>query len=268
MGVQENMRKAIILSGGHGTRLHPITLAVSKQLLPVFDRPMIYFPMSLVMLSEIRDVLLISDGYSLPMYKRLFGDGGQFGMNVQYAEQKTPNGLAQAFVIGREFIGGDDVALFLGDNIFWGAGMTKTLKAAASSDKPTVFAYKVRDPSSYGVVEFDKSGNVLSLEEKPENPKSNYAVPGIYFYPNSVVDIAENLKPSARGEYEITDVNREYLRRGELCVKILSKGTAWLDSGTPQALNDASNFVRAIIERTGMKIADIEQIAKDKKWIS
>lgn len=262
------MRKAIILSGGSGTRLHPITLAVSKQLLPVFDRPMVYFPMSLVMLSDIRDVLLISDGYSLPMYRKLFGDGSSFGMNVQYAEQKVPNGLAQAFVIGKEFIGGDDVALFLGDNIFWGAGMTRTLKAASQSDRPTVFAYKVKDPRAYGVVEFDSRGNAVSLEEKPSDPKSDYAVPGIYFYPNSVVGIAENLKPSSRGEYEITDVNREYLRRGELCVKVLSKGTAWLDSGTPQALNDASNFVRAIIERTGIKIADLEQIARDKKWIS
>lgn len=260
-------RKAIILAGGMGTRLHPLTIAVSKQLLPVYDRPMIYYPMSLVMLSEIRDVLLISDSYSLPMYWKLFKDGSQFGINIQYAEQKIPNGLAQAFVIGKEFIGKDNVALFLGDNIFWGAGLTGSLKTANKSKSPTIFAYKVKDPRAYGVVEFDSKGNVISLEEKPTQPKSEYAIPGIYFYPNSVVEIAENLKPSTRGEYEITDVNREYLNRKELKVEILPRGTAWLDSGTPQALSDASNFVRTIQERTGMKIADLTEIAKNNQWI-
>lgn len=260
-------RKAIILAGGLGTRLYPLTIAISKQMLPIYDKPMIYYPMSLVMLSDIREVLLISDSYSLPMYQKLFKDGHQFGIDIQYTEQKVPNGLAQAFVIGKDFIGNDDVALFLGDNIFWGAGLTGSLKSACRSKHPTIFAYKVKDPRAYGVVEFDESGNVISLEEKPTNPKSEFAVPGIYFYPNSVVEIAQNLRPSTRGEYEITDVNVEYLRRNELRVEILPRGTAWLDSGTPQALNDASNFVRTIQERTGMKIADLNQIAKDKEWI-
>lgn len=266
--VQEmHNRKAIILAGGLGTRLAPLTLAVSKQLLPIYNRPMIYYPMSLVMQSDIRDVLLISDSYSLPMYWKLFKDGRQFGLNIEYAEQKVPNGLAQAFVIGKQFIGKSNVALFLGDNIFWGAGLAQSLLAASKSKSPTIFAYKVKDPRAYGVVEFDAKGNAISLEEKPKEPRSEYAVPGIYFYPNSVVEIAESLKPSARGEYEITDVNKEYLARKELKVEIMPEGTAWLDSGTFTALNDASNFVRTIQERTGMQIADLEQIAKDKKWI-
>lgn len=261
------MRKAIILAGGKGTRLHPMTKAVSKQLLPIFDKPMIFYPMSLVMLADIQDVLIISDENSLSLYQKLFEDGSQYGLRVKYAVQHEPNGLAQAFVIGKQFIGSDDVALFLGDNIFYGASLTGILKDANLSINPTIFAYEVADPRAYGVVEFDANGTAVSIEEKPVEPKSKYAVPGIYFYPNSVIDIAEKLKPSARGEYEITDVNREYMKLGTLKVSILPRGIAWLDSGTPAALNDASNFVRTIQERTGLKVADIEDIAKKKHWI-
>ena len=265
-------RKAIILAGGKGTRLYPLTKAVSKQLHCIYDKPMIYYPMSLVMLSNIKDVLIISDPYSLPMYQKLFEDGKWLGMNISYAEQHEANGLAQAFVIGEKFIGNDSVALFLGDNIFYGAGLSQQLNEASSEDLAnsgyaTIFGYEVVDPRAYGVVELDQFGYAKSLEEKPQNPKSNLAVPGIYFYPNNVVDIAKNLKPSSRGEYEITDVNRFYMDQHKLVVKKMQRGIAWLDSGTFNALNDASNFVRTIQERTGLKIADIEEIAKQKQWV-
>jgi glucose-1-phosphate thymidylyltransferase len=258
----------IILAGGLGTRLRPMTTAVSKQLLPVYDKPMVYFPMSLLMLAGISDILLISDEYSLPMYKKLFGDGSKFGIKVSYKVQEVPNGLAQAFVLGEEFIGNRNVCLVLGDNIFYGAGLTRLLIDSVQEGEPTVFAYKVKNPSVYGVVEFDDNGNVISIEEKPENPKSNYAIPGIYFFPNDVVGIAKNVKPSARGEYEITDVMNEYLSQGRLRVSVMQRGIAWLDSGTPQSLNDASNFVRTIEERTGLKIADLDEIARSNGWIS
>lgn len=261
------MRKGIILAGGAGTRLHPLTRVVSKQLLPVYDKPMIFYPLSTLMLSGIREVLVISTPQDLPMFERLLGDGSQLGMKFSYKVQEVPNGLAQAFVIGREFIGDDDVCLVLGDNIFYGAELPGLLKKACASPSPTVFGYRVSDPERYGVVEFDKDGNAVSLEEKPENPKSNYAVVGLYFYPNNVVDIASSLKPSARGEYEITDVNREYLKRGELKVEIMSRGFAWLDTGTHQSLADATNFVRAIIERQGLQMSCIEEIAWSRGWI-
>ena len=261
------MRKGIILAGGAGTRLHPLTRVVSKQLLPVYDKPMIFYPLSTLMLAGIREVLVISTPTDLPMFERLLGDGSDLGMRFSYKVQEVPNGLAQAFVLGKEFIGDDDVCLVLGDNIFYGAELPKMLKAASASAAPTVFGYRVADPERYGVVEFDKDGNVVSLEEKPTKPKSNYAVVGLYFYPNSVVKIAEELKPSARGEYEITDVNKEYLKRGELKVELMSRGFAWLDTGTHQSLADATNFVRAIIERQGLQIACIEEIAWSKGWI-
>ena len=261
------MRKGIILAGGAGSRLHPLTRVVSKQLLPVYDKPMVFYPLSTLMLAGIRDVLVISTPEDLPMFRRLLGDGSSLGMSLSYAEQKVPNGLAQAFVIGREFIGGDDVCLILGDNIFYGAELPKMLRAVNASRAPTVFGYRVADPERYGVVEFDASGKAVSLEEKPAKPKSNYAVVGLYFYPNSVVDIAAALKPSARGEYEITDVNREYLRRGELNVELMSRGYAWLDTGTHQSLADATNFVRAIIERQGLQMSCIEEIAWTLGWI-
>ena len=261
------MRKGIILAGGAGTRLHPLTKVVSKQLLPVYDKPMIYYPLSTLMLAGIRDVLVISTPQDLPMFERLLGDGSDIGMHFSYKIQEVPNGLAQAFVIGREFIGRDDVCLVLGDNIFYGANLPALLKAANASPSPTVFGYRVSDPERYGVVEFDADGNAVSLEEKPAKPKSNYAVVGLYFYPNSVVDIAAGLKPSARGEYEITDVNREYLRRGELKVEVMSRGFAWLDTGTHQSLADATNFVRAIIERQGLQMSCIEEIAWCRGWI-
>ena len=261
------MRKGIILAGGAGTRLHPLTRVVSKQLLPVYDKPMIFYPLSTLMLAGIRDVLVISTPTDLPMFERLLGDGSQIGMRFSYKVQEVPNGLAQAFVLGREFIGGDDACLVLGDNIFYGADLPRLLRAANESASPTVFGYRVADPERYGVVEFDAAGNAVSLEEKPEKPKSNYAVVGLYFYPNSVVDIAANLKPSARGEYEITDVNREYLRRGELKVEVMSRGFAWLDTGTHQSLADATNFVRAIIERQGLQMSCIEEIAWTRGWI-
>ena len=261
------MRKGIILAGGAGTRLHPLTKVVSKQLLPVYDKPMVFYPLSTLMLAGIRDVLVISTPDDLPMFERLLGDGSSLGMKFSYKVQETPNGLAQAFVIGEEFIGGDDVCLVLGDNIFYGAELPKMLKAAAADSAPTVFGYRVADPERYGVVEFDGEGNAVSLEEKPAVPKSNYAVVGLYFYPNSVVEIAKSLKPSARGEYEITDVNREYLKRGELRVKVMSRGFAWLDTGTHQSLADATNFVRAIIDRQGLQMSCIEEIAWSRGWI-
>ena len=261
------MRKGIILAGGAGTRLHPLTRVVSKQLLPVYDKPMIFYPLSTLMLAGIREVLVISTPTDLPMFERLLGDGSDLGMKFSYKVQETPNGLAQAFVLGKEFIGDDDVCLVLGDNIFYGADLPHMLKAVNASSAPTVFGYRVADPERYGVVAFDRDGNAVSLEEKPAQPKSNYAVVGLYFYPNSVVEIAENLKPSARGEYEITDVNREYLRRGELKVEIMSRGFAWLDTGTHQSLADATNFVRAIIERQGLQMSCIEEIAWGYGWI-
>ncbi len=261
------MRKGIILAGGAGTRLHPLTRVISKQLLPVYDKPMIYYPLSTLMLSGIREVLVISTPQDLPMFERLLGDGSQLGMKFSYRVQEVPNGLAQAFVIGREFIGDDDVCLVLGDNIFYGAELPGLLKKACASPSPTVFGYRVSDPERYGVVEFDKAGNAVSLEEKPVSPKSNYAVVGLYFYPNSVVGIASSLEPSARGEYEITDINREYLKRGELKVEIMSRGFAWLDTGTHQSLADATNFVRAIIERQGLQMSCIEEIAWSRGWI-
>jgi glucose-1-phosphate thymidylyltransferase len=257
----------IILSGGLGTRLRPMTTAVSKQLLPIYNKPMVYFPLSLLMLAGIKDVLLISDEYSIPMYEKLFGNGEQFGIKMSYKIQYVPNGLAQAFVLGKEFIGNRNTCLVLGDNIFYGAGLTKLLVDSAQSGEPTVFAYRVKNPSAYGVVEFDNDGNVISIEEKPKEPKSNYAIPGIYFFPNDVVEIAENVKPSARGEYEITDVMNAYLSQGRLKVSVMQRGIAWLDSGTPQSLNDASNFVRTIEERTGLKVADLNEIAVNNGWI-
>ena len=247
------MRKGIILAGGAGTRLHPLTRVVSKQLLPVYDKPMIFYPLSTLMLAGIREVLIISTPVDLPMFERLLGDGSDLGMKFSYKVQEVPNGLAQAFV--------------LGDNIFYGADLPRMLKEVNASSAPTVFGYRVADPERYGVVEFDKDGNAVSLEEKPAKPKSNYAVVGLYFYPNSVVKIAEELKPSARGEYEITDVNKEYLRRGELKVELMSRGFAWLDTGTHQSLADATNFVRAIIDRQGLQMSCIEEIAWCRGWI-
>ena len=260
------VRKGIILAGGAGTRLHPLTKVVSKQL-PVYDKPMVFYPLSTLMLAGIREVLIVSTPGDLPMFERLLGDGASLGMKFSYRVQEKPDGLAQAFVIGEDFIGGDDVCLVLGDNIFYGAELPKMLNAAAADSAPTVFGYRVADPERYGVVEFDRDGNVVSLEEKPSVPKSNYAVVGLYFYPGSVVEIAKNLKPSARGEYEITDINREYLNRGELKVKVMSRGFAWLDTGTHQSLADATNFVRAIIDRQGLQMSCIEEIAWSRGWI-
>ena len=260
-------RKGIILAGGAGTRLHPLTRVVSKQLLPIYDKPMVFYPLSTLMLAGIREVLIISTPQDLPNFERLLSDGSDLGMKFSYKVQETPNGLAQAFVLGREFIGDDDVCLVLGDNIFYGADLPKMLRLASADKEPTVFGYRVSDPERYGVVSFDADGNAESLEEKPANPKSNYAVVGLYFYPNDVVNIAASLKPSARGEYEITDVNREYLSHGRLRVRQMGRGYAWLDTGTHQSLADATNFVRAIVERQGLQMSCIEEIAWNQGWI-
>lgn len=264
--------KGIVLAGGSGTRLYPITKGVSKQLLPIYDKPMVYYPISVLMLADIRDILIISTPYDLPSFKRLLGDGSDFGVNFQYAEQPSPDGLAQAFIIAKEFIGNDAACLILGDNIFHGSGLTRLLKEAVDNaqnhNRATIFGYRVNDPQRYGVAQFDENGNCLSIEEKPQKPKSDYAVVGLYFYPNDVVEIAHNIKPSERGELEITTVNQQFLNRKQLYVKTLGRGFAWLDTGTHDSLSEASTFIEVIEKRQGLKVACLEGIAYRKGWIS